>query len=104
MAWRHVELPHGAVRLAGSELYEQQAFAFRRAYALQFHIEVSAGLLAEWTAVPEYAASLAALRGPDPAAELVAQARRAQDRSVALARSLFSRWLERVVRLATAPS
>ena len=98
------ELPEGAVRLAGSELYEQQAFVFRRAYALQFHIEVSADLLSEWTTVPEYAASLAALPGPDPAAQLISQARRAQDESVALARSLFSRWLERVAGLASGQS
>jgi GMP synthase (glutamine-hydrolysing) len=98
------ELPQRAVRLAGSELYEQQAFVFQRAYALQFHIEVSASLLSEWTAVPEYAASLAAVPGPDPAAELLAQVRRAQDESVALARSLFSRWLERVAGLGSAPS
>ena len=51
--------------------------------------------------MPEYAASLAALPGQDPAAQLISQARRAQDESVALARSLFSRWLERVAGLAS---
>jgi len=45
-----------------------------------------------------------ALPGPDPAAQLISQARRAQEESVALARSLFSRWLERVAGLASGQS
>ena len=64
-------LPPGATRLAYSELYEQQAFVFRRAYALQFHIEVGPDLVAEWGAVPAYASSLAALGGEDALGELV---------------------------------
>lgn len=104
MARGHIRAPAASGEARGSELYEQQAFVFQRAYALQFHIEVSASLLSEWTAVPEYAASLAAVPGPDPAAELLAQVRRAHDESVALARSLFSRWLERVAGLGSAPS
>ena len=90
------ELPAGAVRLAGSELYRQQAFVFERAYALQFHIEVDAALLAEWGAVPAYAASLQAIGGEEEPADLLAQLSRAQDDSIALARLLFSRWLELV--------
>lgn len=43
------DLPMGAVRLAGSELYENQAFRHGdRVYALQFHIEVTDGMLREW--------------------------------------------------------
>jgi GMP synthase (glutamine-hydrolysing) len=90
------ELPTGAARLAGSELYEQQAFVFERAYALQFHVEVDAALLAEWGAVPAYAGSLAAVGGQDPLGDLLAQLSPAQDESNALARVLFSRWLELV--------
>ena len=90
------ELPPGAVRLASSDLYPQQAFVFRRAYALQFHIEVGASLVAEWGLVPAYASSLAALAGEDPLPELVEAVARVQEPSTALARSLFSGWLERV--------
>jgi GMP synthase-like glutamine amidotransferase len=90
------DLPAGAVRLAGSELYEQQAFVFDRAYALQFHIEVDAPLLAQWGAVPAYAGSLAALDGDDPLGALLTQLAGAQEESIALARLLFSRWLELV--------
>jgi GMP synthase (glutamine-hydrolysing) len=42
-------LPEGAVRLAGNEAYENQAFRFgRRAYGLQFHVEVTGSLVAHW--------------------------------------------------------
>jgi len=42
-------LPPGAVRLAGSEAYENQAFRVgERAYGLQFHLEVTAALAAHW--------------------------------------------------------
>ena len=42
-------LPEGAVRLAGNGAYENQAFRVgARAYGLQFHVEVTAGLAAHW--------------------------------------------------------
>jgi GMP synthase-like glutamine amidotransferase len=42
-------LPDGAVRLAQSDAYENQAFRFgRRAYGLQFHVEVTGALVAHW--------------------------------------------------------
>ena len=42
-------LPEGAVRLAGNEAYENQAFRFgARGYGLQFHVEVTAALVAHW--------------------------------------------------------
>jgi GMP synthase (glutamine-hydrolysing) len=43
------DLPPGAVRLAGNAAYEQQAFRVgARAYGLQFHVEVTASLVAHW--------------------------------------------------------
>ena len=42
-------LPAGAVRLAGNEAYENQAFRVgARAYGLQFHVEVTGSLVAHW--------------------------------------------------------
>jgi GMP synthase (glutamine-hydrolysing) len=42
-------LPDGAVRLAGNEAYENQAFRVgARAYGLQFHVEVTGSLVAHW--------------------------------------------------------
>jgi GMP synthase-like glutamine amidotransferase len=48
----------GATRLAHSPAYEQQAFVFKRAYALQFHLEISSSLATEWGDVPAYAEAL----------------------------------------------
>ena len=43
------DLPAGAVRLASSDLYPNQAFRFSdRVYALQFHIEVTPSIVSEW--------------------------------------------------------
>jgi GMP synthase-like glutamine amidotransferase len=43
------DIPEGAERLAGSELYPNQAFRYGgNAYAFQFHIEVSKQMIFEW--------------------------------------------------------
>lgn len=42
-------LPEGAVRLAGNDAYENQAFRVGAcAYGLQFHVEVTGSLVAHW--------------------------------------------------------
>jgi GMP synthase-like glutamine amidotransferase len=91
------ELPPGATQLARSRLYEQQAFVFRNAYALQFHLEVSPSLVAEWGEVPAYATSLARLPGDTSLARLVEQTTAIQASAIPLARELFARWLVEVV-------
>jgi GMP synthase-like glutamine amidotransferase len=43
------DLPNGAVRLASSDLYPNQAFRYGdRVYALQFHIEVTPAIVNDW--------------------------------------------------------
>jgi GMP synthase-like glutamine amidotransferase len=93
------ELPVGAVQLARSERFEQQAFVHGRAYGLQFHLEVDLALARRWAAVPEYVAELEHFEGLGAAERMVAQVKAAESESVPLARSLFSRWLERVADL-----
>ena len=42
-------MPEGAVRLAKSDLYPNQAFKYTdNAYAFQFHIEVSKEMVYDW--------------------------------------------------------
>ena len=42
-------LPDGAIRLAGNDAYENQAFRMgARAYGLQFHVEVTGALVGHW--------------------------------------------------------
>ena len=43
------DLPDGTVRLASSEIYQNQAFRYGKGvYALQFHIEVTPAMIREW--------------------------------------------------------
>lgn len=61
------ELPPGAVRLARSDLCENQAFRYGScAYALQFHIEVTAEMIEDWLDVPVNRSELAGLDYIDP--------------------------------------
>jgi len=42
------DIPSGAVRLASSKDYPNQAFRYGNSYALQFHIEVNPEIIKEW--------------------------------------------------------
>jgi GMP synthase (glutamine-hydrolysing) len=98
------ELPPGAVQLARSELYEQQAFVVGRAYALQFHLEVDAALAGEWMRIPAFIAELEELAGAGSPSALLEQMNAAEHECVKLARELFSRWLEDVVGMSAPPA
>jgi GMP synthase-like glutamine amidotransferase len=93
------DLPAGATLLASSPAYRNQAFVFERAYGLQFHLEVSPELAAQWGEVPAYSASLEAIQGPGALDRLVAEVNAHAEATVPLARDLFGRWLEHVVRV-----
>jgi GMP synthase-like glutamine amidotransferase len=92
------DLPDGAVRLASSPAYENQAFRFERAYGVQFHLEVSTEMVREWAEVPAYITALERTLGVEGApAFLTAIEERAQTMR-AEGRALFERWLDRVAR------
>jgi GMP synthase (glutamine-hydrolysing) len=93
------DLPPGATLLASSPAYANQAFVYARAYALQFHLEVPPELAAEWGEVPAYAESLEAIRGPGALDRLIDEVSEHAHTTVPLARALFGRWLEHVVRV-----
>ena len=90
------DLPSGAVRLAGSPTYANQAFRFERAYGLQFHLEVSPEMAREWAEVPAYVASLERTLGAERAPAFLASISENADEMRAAGRSLFERWLDRV--------
>jgi len=91
------DLPAGAVRLAKSPTYANQAFRYANAYGVQFHLEVSNDMAREWAAVPEYAASLERVLGPGSSEELVSHVERSSTEMRAHGRALFERWLDVVV-------
>jgi GMP synthase-like glutamine amidotransferase len=95
------DVPEGATLLASSAAYAHQAFVWRRAYGLQFHLEASAEAAGEWAGVPQYAASLEELQGAGGLERLVEQVEALAGEAMPLARHLFGRWLERVVRART---
>ena len=90
-------LPPGATRLASSERYVQQAFVFRRAYGIQFHLEVGPELLREWGGVPAYRDSLARAQGEQGLEALLGAVAEVERAINGLARDLFARFLDRVV-------
>lgn len=91
-------LPAGAVHLASSPAYPNQAFRWRRAYGLQFHLEAPAALVEEWLAIPEYAEALRATLGDGAAGPFIGAIRDSEAEMTALASQLFSRWLEYATR------
>src|SRR4029079_8513533 len=67
------DLPAGAVRLASSPPIPNQAFRVGdRAYGVQFHLEVTGEMAAEWGGIPAYRESLAATLGEAAGAEFIA--------------------------------
>ena len=90
------DLPDGAVRLASSPAYANQAFRFERAYGVQFHLEVSAEMAREWAAVPEYVASLERTLGTDGGPAFLADIEHGAETMRSAGRGLFERFLDRV--------
>jgi GMP synthase (glutamine-hydrolysing) len=89
------DLPEGAVRLAGSDAYPNQAFRFgRAAYGVQFHLEVSPEMAAGWARVPEYAAYLDRVLGPGSLPGLLRGFAAASPGLMDHARALFERWMD----------
>lgn len=65
------DLPQDAKVLAYNEACAVQAFRYgRRAYGLQYHVELTPDTVPEWRTIPEYAASLVAALGSEGAAAL----------------------------------
>jgi GMP synthase-like glutamine amidotransferase len=91
------DLPKAAVLLAGSPAYPNQAFRYLNAYGVQFHLEVSTDMARTWADVPEYAASLERVLGPDSAGRFVSRIEARADEMLGHGRDLFVRWLDHVV-------
>jgi GMP synthase-like glutamine amidotransferase len=96
------DLPEGATLLARSPAYRSQAFRVGRSYGLQFHVEVTPELVAQWGEVPAYSQSLEAILGPGALDRLVGEVAATAHTTLPLARRLFGRWLDRIVRVPVA--
>jgi GMP synthase-like glutamine amidotransferase len=89
------DLPQGAVRLAGSPAYANQAFRWgRAAYGVQFHLEVTGNMAREWAQVPAYVDSLERTLGAGSAERLFADFDAAAAAMQDHARAMFERWID----------
>ena len=88
------ELPEGAVLLASSPAYPNQAFRWKeKAYGVQFHVEVSAEMAEQWAQVPDYRAALERALGTGAASKVVGEVLREQETLHSHARRMFENWL-----------
>jgi GMP synthase (glutamine-hydrolysing) len=89
------DLPTGALLLATSPAYANQAFRWgQAAYGLQFHLEVSAEMAAAWAEIPIYAEALERMLGPGSFERLNEELARRSGEMGVLARRIFERWLD----------
>ena len=89
------DLPEGAVLLASSPAYANQAFRYgRAAYGVQFHVEVTSDMAREWARVPAYVDALDRTLGAGAAPELFAAFDRSAAQMQAHARTMFERWVD----------
>jgi GMP synthase (glutamine-hydrolysing) len=91
------DLPDGAVVLAGSAPFPNQAFRWgTHAYGVQFHLEVSTEMAKEWATVPAYESSLERVKGPGALPRLIGDLDGVAEDLRSRGRALFERWLDRV--------
>ena len=88
------DLPDGGVLLATSPAYPNQAFRWKKkAYGIQFHVEISAALAKQWSQVPDYKAALERVLGAGTATKVVGDVSRVEKVLHSYARSMFNNWL-----------
>lgn len=96
MQWHSAEVtrvPAGARVLASSPACRVQAMSIgRRAFSMQFHLEITAATVPEWHAIPEYRAALDRSLGPDGAARLQDDAAARIGEFNARAQVLYRNW------------
>jgi GMP synthase (glutamine-hydrolysing) len=91
------EVPDEAVCLARSPACPHQAVRYgQAAYAVQFHVEVTDQMFAEWGHVPAYAASAQAALGASGFDRLARDFATRRDAMVGSAGRMFHTWLHRV--------
>jgi len=89
------DLPLGVEHLARSALCEHQAFRFGNAWAVQFHAEITAEIIAQWLSAEEFAGDCAEI-GARRVAEIRAQLEERLAPTAAAGMALFDRFADRV--------
>ncbi|MCP5088659.1 MAG: type 1 glutamine amidotransferase [Rhodobacteraceae bacterium] len=98
LQWHSAEvktLPAGCKVLATSQDCTVQAFSWQnRAHSVQFHLEVEADTVGNWSDIPEYADALKTALGPNGAADLDAACSEKIDDFETLAERVYINWLQ----------
>lgn len=102
LQWHSAEvktLPAGCKVLATSPDCAVQAISWqRKAYSLQFHMEVEADTVENWNAIPEYAEALVGALGADGAAKLAADCAAEMSEFEKNAERVYINWLQAVAK------
>jgi GMP synthase (glutamine-hydrolysing) len=88
------DLPEGATLLASSPPYPNQAFRFLDAYGVQFHLEVSPAMAAEWAQVPAYGGYADRVLGPGSLPGLIDEVTEHAGEMRDHVRRMFDAWLD----------
>ncbi len=100
LQWHSAEvtrLPEGAQVLCSSPACRVNAMAWgRHAMSVQFHVEITATTVADWGAVPEYAAALEKSMGEGALQRLDAAAAERMAEFNSIAQVLYNNFMERV--------
>jgi len=98
LQWHSAEvkqMPPGATCLATSPACPVQAMKWEtRAYSAQFHLEVEPDTVANWAAIPEYAAALSSALGKDGAQQLETAVQANMKAINDAAERLYMNWLQ----------
>lgn len=89
------DLPLGVEHLARSPLCAHQAFRFGNSWAVQFHAEITAEIIAQWLTAEEFAGDCAEI-GAHRVAEIRAQLEERMAPTAAAGMALFDRFVDRV--------
>ena len=102
LQWHSAEiktLPAGVLVLATSPDCAVQAMSWgRRAYSVQFHVEIEEDTVDAWAEIPEYAAALKHAMGENGLAQFPADARANMSRFNKMAERLYMNWLQAAAR------
>ena len=98
LQWHSAEvskMPAGAHCLATSPDCAVQAMSWGpRAYSLQFHVEIEPDTVANWAAIPEYAASLDAAMGQGGAAKFEQDCNAQMHKFNEMAERVYINWMQ----------
>jgi GMP synthase-like glutamine amidotransferase len=90
------DIPAGAVWLGRSAAYRHQAMRYGAvAYAVQFHVEVTDQMFAQWRHVPAYAAAAQAALGASGFERLAGAFAASRKSMTESAERMFTAWLDR---------